>query len=246
MSSVRAQDSPTNYLIASLPRRDRELVTESCDTVHLVSGYSVSNAGDTIRHVYFPTDSYISLIAPLGTSESVEVGMVGSEGLFGATLTLGIKTSGVRGLVQGDGPALRMPARRFLRLLDESEAFKRSLNRYLYVLTTQLAQTAACGRFHTLDARMARWLLMTHDRAHKNTFELTHQFLAYMLGVRRASVTEIAGRLQNSGLVKYTRGRLTVLDRRALEKMSCGCYAAMKACYRKYLGGRIPRDRLPG
>src|SRR5256714_2420782 len=246
MSAIRAQDSPTNLLIASLPTRDRDLVIDSCEAVHLVAGVSVCDAGETIRAVYFPTDTYISLIAPLGASESVEVGMVGSEGLFGATLTFGIKTSGVQALVQGEGPALRMTARRFSRVLQDSEAFKRSLNRYLYVLTMQLSQTAACGRFHTLDARMARWLLMTPDRAHKNTFELTHQFLAYMLGVRRASVTEIAGRLQNSGLVKYTRGRLTVLDRRALEKASCGCYAAMRACYRKYLGDRIPKGRLPG
>ena len=134
------------------------------------------------------------------------------------------------------GQALRMTASRFARVAKESAPFKQTLNRYLYVLTTQLAQNAACNRFHLLDARMARWLLMTQDRAHKDTFRLTHDFLAYMLGVRRAGVTEAAGRLQAQRLIRYVRGELTVLNRRGLEALSCPCYNMFKATYLQHLG----------
>jgi CRP-like cAMP-binding protein len=225
-----------NRLLASLPPADRGLVSDACDHAELLLGDVVCRPGQSIRHVYFPTDSYISLITPSGTSESLEVGMVGDEGVFGITLLLDVSTSGLMGLVQGGGPALRMTASRFKELADRSKPFRRTLNRYLYVLTGGLAQTAACGRFHLLDARMARWLLMTQDRAHKDTFRLTHEFLAYMLGVRRAGVTESAGRLQAHGLIRYARGELTVLDRDGLEAISCGCYGEQKQTYQRYLG----------
>jgi CRP-like cAMP-binding protein len=226
----------TNYLLASLPRADRELVAASCDLAELPFGESICLPGQAIRHVYFPTDSYISLITPGGTSENLEVGMVGNEGLFGITVLLDVSKSGLRGLVQGGGPALRMTSHRFKQLADQSKPFRQALNRYLYVLTAGFAQTAACGRFHLLDARMARWLLMTQDRAHRDTFRLTHEFLAYMLGVRRAGVTEAAGRLQAQGLIRYARGVLTVLNRAGLEAISCPCYSALKKTYQELLG----------
>ena len=137
---------------------------------------------------------------------------------------------------------MRMTTNRFRRIIDDSAPFRRTLNRYLYVLTAQIAQTAACSRFHVLDARMARWLLMTQDRAHRDTFRLTHEFLAYMLGVRRAGVTEAAGRLQAQKLIRYSRGKLTVLNRRGLEKVSCPCYSILKTTYQQYLGPP-PKDR---
>jgi CRP-like cAMP-binding protein len=226
---------PANGLIASLPRVDRDHVTGACEHAELDFGKPVCNPGDTIRHVYFPTNSYISLITPPGTSESLEVGMVGNEGMFGITLLLGVKTSPLLGVVQGGGPALRMSASRFTKVANESVPFRQKLNRYLYVLTAQIAQTAACNRFHLLDQRMARWLLMSQDRAHSDTFRLTHQFLAYMLGVRRAGVTEAAGRLQAKGLIRYVRGVLTVLDRKALEAVACSCYGALNATYKQHL-----------
>jgi CRP-like cAMP-binding protein len=231
-----------NYLLASLPRPDRELVGRACDHAELPFGEPLCHPGEPIRHIYFPTDSYISLITPSGASESLEVGMVGNEGLFGITVLLGVKTSALLGLIQGGGPALRMTANRFKLLADESKPFRRVLNRYLYVLTSGLAQTAACSRFHLLDARTARWLLMTQDRAHKDTFRLTHELLAYMLGVRRAGVTEAAGRLQAQGLIRYSRGVLTVLDRAGLEAVSCLCYGALKSTYQDYLG--TPRNNV--
>lgn len=161
--------------------------------------------------------------------------MVGVEGLFGIALILDVNTSPLLGLVQGGGYALRMTARRFVRAAADSKAFRRTINRYLYVLTTQLAQTAACNRFHQLDARMARWLLMTNDRATGNTFRLTHAFLAYMLGVRRAGVTESAGRLQALGVIRYARGLVTVIDRPRLEAMSCDCYDALNKTYDTFM-----------
>jgi CRP-like cAMP-binding protein len=241
---VKAQPplQSVNYLLASLPRPDRELVGSACDRAELPFGESLCKPGDAIRHVYFPTDSYISLITPSGASESLEVGMVGNEGLFGITLLLDVKRSALLGLVQGGGPALRMTAKRFMQLADESKPFRRVLNRYLYVLTAAIAQTAACSRFHLLDARTARWLLMSQDRAHKDTFQLTHESLAYMLGVRRAGVTEAAGRLQAQGLIRYSRGVLTVLDRTGLEAVSCQCYGVLKSTYQEHLGK--PRNNL--
>jgi Mn-dependent DtxR family transcriptional regulator len=169
--------------------------------------------------------------------------MVGNEGMFGITLLLGVKTSPLLGLVQGGGPALRMSASRFRKVANESAPFRQTLNRYLYVLTAQIAQTAACNRFHLLDQRMARWLLMSQDRAHSDTFRLTHQFLAYMLGVRRAGVTEAAGRLQAKGLIRYARGVLTVLDREELEASACSCYGALNATYRQHLL-RLPNSGI--
>jgi CRP-like cAMP-binding protein len=227
---------PVNTLIASLPRADRERVTDACEAVDLPFGESLCKPGDVVRHVYFPVNSYISLITPAGASESLEVGMVGNEGVFGITVLLDVKTSALMGLIQGGGQALRMIARRFVRDVEASPPFRRILNRYLYVLTAQLAQTAACNRFHLLDARMARWLLMTQDRAHSDTFRLTHQLLAYMLGVRRAGVTEAAVRLQAKGLIHYVHGELTVLNRSGLEEVSCPCYQTGMNVYAKHLG----------
>jgi CRP-like cAMP-binding protein len=236
MSYPDTAPPPVNGLLASISRFDRAHVTGACEPIDLIYGQEVCLPGDRIRHVYFPTDSYISMIAPAAASESLEVGLVGSEGMFGITVLLDVKTSPLAGIVQGSGPALRMTAARFSQIANESVSFRRILNRYLYVLTAQLAQTAACNRFHHLDARMARWLLLTQDRAHGPSFHLTHKFLAYMLGVRRAGVTEVAGRLQTQGLIQYAHGELTILNRPALEAASCACYAVLQATYLQHLG----------
>ena len=224
-----------NSLLASLSSRDAARVGEACEPTELIFGASLYAPGDRIQHVYFPTNSYISLITPAGASESLEVGLVGSEGMFGITLLLDVKTSPVLGLIQGGGPALQMRAKQFTEIANEIPPFRKILNRYLYILTAQIAQTAACSRFHSLDARLARWLLMTHDRAFSDTFRLTHEFLAYMLGVRRAGITEAAGRLQAKGMIRYGHGVLTMLDRKELETVSCPCYDALNATYAKHL-----------
>ena len=225
-----------NSLLDSLPRGARELVAKSCSPAQLKAGEILCEPTDKIQRVYFPTTVYISLISPTAGDETLEVGMVGNEGMFGITVLLDVKTSPLTGLVQNAGHAWQMGASRFARLANDVAAFRKVVNRYLYVLTAQIAQTAACNRFHSLDSRLARWLLMTRDRVQSDTFRLTHKSLAYMLGVRRAGVTEAAGRLQAKKLIRYHHGELTVLDRHGLEENSCFCYAALNGIYEQQLG----------
>lgn len=225
----------TNDLIDSLPLQDRVSFLSDCEVVDLVFGEVLTEPGGRIQHVFFPLDGFISLIASLGDSERLEVAMVGSEGMYGMPLTLGLDESPLRAMVQGAGQALRMPAAVFCRHLEQSPALQALLNRYLYVLMHQLTRVAACTHFHQVEARLARWLLMTQDRAHSDRLHLTHEFLAMMLGVRRAGITLAAMALQGRRLISYHRGDITVLDRAGLIEAACGCYTADRNLYRRIL-----------
>ena len=197
---------------------------------------SSTNPGSAFNHVYFPTRSFISLIVPVDDITSLEVGLIGNEGMFGIPLVLGVDVSPLRAVVQGAGSALRMDAELFSRELRRSPALLRQMHRYAFVQLSQLAQTAACTRFHVVEARLARWLLMTQDRAHANSFQITQEYLAFMLGVRRVGITKAAGALQKRKLIHYSRGNITVLDRRGLRAASCGCYKADRESYSRMLG----------
>lgn len=225
-----------NRLLAALPRKEGQRLLASGEQVELAVPEILNEPAEPIRHVYFPTSSTISLVSMVDDRSSLEVELVGNEGMVGVSLILGVNFSPLRVVVQGSGTALRMSAAVFCRELASSPVLRRVLNRYLYVLLVQLAQTAACTRFHLLDARLARWLLMTQDRAHSNEFHLTHEALARTLGVRRVGVTKAAGLLQRHKLVSYSRGDITILDRAGLEAVSCGCYQAVKDSYERVVG----------
>jgi CRP-like cAMP-binding protein len=225
----------TNRLLDALLAKDREQLLANCEHIELVLGEVLYRAGEPVPHVYFPTGGFISLVAPID-STNLEVGMVGNEGMLGITLMLGIDAAPFTTLVQGAGSALRITTSSFRRVLEQSPALHQALNRYLYVSMGQLAQTAACTRFHLVEARLARWLLMTQDRAHSDHFHVTHVFLAYMLGVRRVGITKAANSLQKQKLIKYQRGDITILNHAGLEAASCGCYQADKEIYERILG----------
>ena len=220
-----------NHLIELIPRKDRLRLLAICEPVHLVLAEVLCEPGKPMRHVYFPIEGFISLVALIDGKPVLEVGMVGREGMLGAQFALGVATAPLHALVQGPGTAWRAATGAFRSELARSAALQRGLNRYLYVVMAQLAASAACLRFHQIGPRLARWLLMSHDRAHSDTFRVTQEFLAYMLGVRRVGITVAAGDLQRRGLIQYHRGELIVLDRSGLEAAACGCYAADQKAY---------------
>lgn len=224
-----------NSLLQLLPRTQREAIAASCEEVELTFGDSLSMPDEPFEHVYFPLTAHISLLVGVSGHPPLEMGMIGSEGMLGSTLLLGLKTAPLQSLVQGTGTALRMSPKAFSAALRDNPGLTPVLSRYLFVLMLQLSRTTACTRFHEVDRRLVRWLLMTHDRAHSDEFHLTHQFMADMLGVRRSAVTIAAGVLQQQALIHYTRGDITILDRKGLEALSCECYKANLGVYRQWL-----------
>lgn len=232
----RSQSAADNHLLASLPRKTRQHMLALCDNVELEVGEVLATAGLRARHAYFPIDSYVCMVAPLDDHASLEVSLVGNEGMIGTCMLLGVSAAPLKAIVQGAGSAWRIERAALNDELEESRILRETLHRYVYVLLRQLAQTAACTRYHLLEPRLARWFLMTRDRADSNQFHVTHAFLAVMLGVRRAGITRAASSFQDRKLIQYTRGNVAILDRRGLEAVACGCYAADKASYASVFG----------
>ena len=224
-----------NQLIASLPWRERARLLAACKPVQLAFGAVLGVRGEPTRQVYFPHDCFISLVTAIDGEPGLEVGMVGSEGMLGAPLALGVTTALFDASVQGAGAAWCLSTAAFRRQLALGEALRQAVHRYVYVLMAQLATSGACTRFHGVAPRLARCLLMSQDRAHSDTFHLTHEFLACLLGVRRVGITRAAGDLQRGALIRYHRGDITVLDRAGLERAACGCYAADRRAYEQVL-----------
>ena len=221
----------SNQLIARLPKPERVRLDALGQVVDLSLSHVLSEAGSATKHVHFPIDGFVSLLAQVDREHVIEVGMVGREGMLGIQLALGVTSEPLKSLVQGQGQALRIDAVAFRRELAASPALRALLGRYAYVLFAQQARAAACLRFHMIEERLARWLLMSQDRALSDVFQLTQEFLAYMLGVRRVGVTVAAGDLQRRHLIAYERGEMTIVDRAGLELAACSCYASDRAIY---------------
>ena len=228
-----------NLLLDALSQEIHQHFLADCDEVKLVFGSVLSEPGEAIAFVYFPTSSFISLLMPIDDKSSLEVGLIGNEGMVGIPLLLGVETSSLRSLVQGGGSSLRMPASLFLSQLKNSPTLRQRLNLYTYVTMKQLAQTSACNRFHLVEERLARWLLMTRDRAHSDRFHITHEFLAQMLGVRRVGVTKAAGSLQQKKLISYSRGNVCIHNIAGLEASSCSCYRTARNAYEGIMNTQV-------
>jgi CRP-like cAMP-binding protein len=232
-----------NSLLAAIPRTANRHLLSELEPVTLTFGDVLYEPGTTIRHVYFPGASLVSLLTLADGHLALEVGLIGREGMVGVPLVLGRALSPVRALVQGSGSALRMAAAPFCKELRRNPALQRELYRYTHALMAQISQTAACNRFHVVEQRLARWLLMTHDRVKSDRFRMTHEFLGHMLGVRRVGVTKAAQALQSRGLISYSRGDIAVLDRKGLEAAACQCYEVVKDMHD---GGQLPKKTRSG
>jgi PAS domain S-box-containing protein len=233
-----AKITTANSVLAALPHKDLGVLLANLSPVTLTYGEVLYEPGEKIRYVYFPSDCLVSLLTTVEGHQALEVGLVGSEGMVGISLALGVGVSPVRALVQGSGTALRMSTASFVREFRSSLALQKELYRFTFAKLSQARQTAACNRFHPVDARLSRWLLMTADRMRSNQFLLTQAFLADMLGVRRAGVTVAAADLQRRNLIDYSRGTIRILDRKGLEGTSCECYESIKAMHCS-----IPRNK---
>jgi CRP-like cAMP-binding protein len=225
----RSKSPPiANCLLAALPAKDYQDLLPHLEEIPLVFEDIIYRPNVIISDVYFPNSGIISLIASMDGRATLEVGMVGKEGVVGLSVFMGVNTSKNRAVVQGAGSGMKMNAASFRKQCNNGGALQRVLRRYSHSLLTQITQSAVCNQFHSVDARLARWLLMTHDRMQNTEFRITQEFLSHMLGVRREGVSKAAGELQKRGLIRYKRGHLKVLDRAGLEATSCGCYEIIK------------------
>lgn len=218
----------SNRLLAALPEKDYQGLQRHLEEIPLVFEEILYQPNVLISDVYFPNSGIVSLLAGVNERSTLEVGLVGNEGMAGLSVFMGVKTSQNRAVVQGAGSAMRMKANALRKQCNDGGVLPRLLQRYSHSLLTQITQSAVCNQFHSVDARLSRWLLMTHDRMGDDEFQITQEFLSNMLGVRREGVSRAAGDLRKRKLIAYSRGRLKVLDRAGLETVSCGCYEVIK------------------
>ena len=230
-----------NHILDALPAEERERLFPHLKHVPMPLGMVLYESGDMLRHIYFPTDSIVSLLYVMKDGASAEIAVVGNEGAIGVSLFMGGETTPSRAIVQSAGSAYQLTGARLKEEFNRHGQMLEVLLRYTQSLITQMSQTAVCNRHHSLDQQLCRWLLLSLDRLSSNELKMTQELIANMLGVRREGVTHAAGKLQKEGVIRYSRGHITVLDRPKLERLSCECYAVVKKEYDRLLIGARPR-----
>jgi CRP-like cAMP-binding protein len=237
-----SHDAKQNHLLAALPAGDFARIAPHLQLVPLKLGKVLYESGGQLKHVYFPTDSIVSLLYVMEDGSSAEIAVVGNEGILGISLFMGGETTPSRAIVQSQGWGYRLPAQVIRKEFNLAGSLMHLLLRYTQALITQMAQTAVCNRHHSVDQQLCRWLLMSLDRLNSNELIMTQELIANMLGVRREGVTEAAGHLRDAGIIEYSRGHIKVHDRGKLEQHVCECYAVVTAEFKRLLSD-IPRGR---
>jgi CRP-like cAMP-binding protein len=235
-------DPKQNHLLAALPASEFERVAPHLQLVTLTLGEVLYESGGQLKHVYFPTNSIVSLLYVMQDGASAEIAVVGNEGILGISLFMGGETTPSRAVVQSEGVAYRLPAKSLKQEFNRAGPMMHLLLRYTQALITQMSQTAVCNRHHSIDQQLCRWLLLSIDRLTSDELTMTQELIANMLGVRREGVTEAAGKLRDAGIIEYSRGHIKVLDRRKLEQQVCECYAVVKKEFDRLLSD-IPAGR---
>lgn len=244
MKSNKHSDSAyMNHLLAALPEDEFARLSPHLEPVSLELGQVIYESGELLEYVYFPSTAIISLLYIMENGSTAEIGMTGNDGLVGIAIFMGGSTTPNRAVVQSAGNAFRMRSKALRFEFHLSGQFQKILLRYTQYLMTQISQTAVCNRLHSVEKQLCRWLLINHDLLQTNKLIMTHDLIANMLGVRREGVSIAAGHLQRSGLIKYVRGTITMLDREGLEQAACECYRVVKDEYDRLLGDYIPAKR---
>lgn len=244
MRAAKHTDDPRmNHLLAALPDDEFDHLKPDLEPVSLAPGKVIYESGEQLEYVYFPTTAIISLLYIMENGSTAEIGMAGNDGLVGIALFMGGSTTPNRAVVQSAGNAFRLRSKALLFEFQQSGEFQNILLRYTQYLMTQISQTAACNRMHSVEQQLCRCLLNTHDLLQTNKLMMTHDLIANMLGVRREGVSIAAGHLQRKGFIKYVRGTITILDRKGLESMSCECYKVVQDEYDRLLGTYISKNR---
>jgi CRP-like cAMP-binding protein len=233
--NTKSRAPSANRLLAALPKKEYQRLLPELEQVAMPFAEVLYEPGARIRHVYFPNDSIVSLLAEVADRSTLEVGLVGNEGMAGISVFMGVNASPHRAITQGAGTAMRMKASALRKEAGRAGPLHGLLHRYAHTLLTQVSRGAVCNRFHLVDARLARWLLMSGDRLGTDEFRLTQDFISNMLGVRREGVSKAASLLQKDELINYSRGRIKILDRAGLEAVSCECYSIIKGESDDYL-----------